>query len=135
LAAFYRAFGLEVAANAGERHDHLCLELEFMCVLTAKEAYALAHGLNPDQLDQCLDGQRKFLREHLARWTPAFARRLRAATDEPALTGLAEFTLAFIVSECAACGVRPGSEDLLLRPVDEAVETLCESCELATSPK
>lgn len=135
LAAFYRAFGLEVAQDAGERHDHLCLELEFMCVLSAKEAYALDHQLGSDQLPQCLDAQRKFLREHLGRWTPAFARRLAAATDEPALRGLAEFTLAIMTAECARLGVKPGSGDLSLRPVDEAAETLCESCGLANLPK
>jgi nitrate reductase assembly molybdenum cofactor insertion protein NarJ len=41
LAAFYRAYGLNMAADAGERQDHLCVELEFMSVLAAKEAYAL----------------------------------------------------------------------------------------------
>ena len=40
LAAFYRAFGLELAADAAERQDHLCIELEFMSVLAAKEGYA-----------------------------------------------------------------------------------------------
>ncbi len=135
LAAFYRAFGLEMAEDAGERHDHLCLELEFMCVLAAKEAYALDRQLALDSLTQCLDAQRKFLREHLGRWAPAFARRLAAATDEPALRGFAEFTLAVIAAECARLGVKPGSEDLSLRPVDEAAETLCESCGLANLPK
>ena len=67
LAAFYHAFGLEVAEDAGERHDHLCLELEFMCVLAAKEAYAHEHQLDAEQLAQCRDAQKTFLREHLGR--------------------------------------------------------------------
>ena len=38
LAAFYRAFGLEIGERPEiERQDHLCIELEFMCVLTAKK--------------------------------------------------------------------------------------------------
>lgn len=128
LAAFYRAFGLEVTEDAGERHDHICLELEFMCVLAAKEAWALEHQLDGDQLTQCQDAQKKFLREHLGRWTPAFTRRLAAATHEPTLRALAEFTRAFIESECVRFGVTPGSEDLLLRPVDDAAERMCDSC-------
>lgn len=128
LAAFYRAFGLEVTEDAGERHDHICLELEFMCVLAAKEAWALEHQLDGDQLTQCQDAQKKFLREHLGRWTPAFTRRLAAATNEPTLQALAEFTRAFIESECVRFGVTPGSEDLLLRPVDDAAERMCDSC-------
>ena len=38
LAAFYRAFGLELADEAGERPDHIGMELEFMSILSAKEA-------------------------------------------------------------------------------------------------
>ena len=130
LAAFYRAFGLEVAEDAGERHDHLCLELEFMCVLAAKEAYAHEHQLDPEQLAQCRDAQKKFLREHLGRWAPAFTRRLAAATNQPTLHALAEFTRTFVECECARFGVKGGSEELLLRPVDEAAESMCASCGL-----
>jgi DMSO reductase family type II enzyme chaperone len=134
LAAFYRAFGLEVAEDAGERHDHICLELEFMCVLAAKEAYALEHQLAADQLAQCRDAQKKFLREHLGRWTPAFARRLAAATSEPTMRALAEFTRAFVESECVRFGVNPGSEELSLRPVDEAADRACDSCGINNLP-
>jgi len=134
LAAFYRAFGLEVAEDAGERQDHICLELEFMCVLAAKEAYALEYQLDPDQLAQCRGAQKNFLREHLGRWTPAFTRRLAAATSDPTLRSLAEFTRAFIESECARFGVKPGSEELSLRPVDEAADRMCDACGLDKLP-
>ena len=134
LAAFYRAFGLEVAADADERHDHICLELEFLCVLAAKEAYALENQLDADELTLCRDAQRKFLREHVGRWTPAFARRLASATNDSVLGALAEFTRAFVEAECVRFGVTPGSEDLLLRPVDESAESMCASCDLANLP-
>jgi DMSO reductase family type II enzyme chaperone len=134
LAAFYRAFGLEVTEDAGERHDHLCLELEFMCVLAAKEAYAHEHQLDGEQLAQCRDTQKKFLREHLGRWTPAFTRRLAAATSEPTLRALAEYTRAFIESECARFGVKPGSDELALRPVDETADRMCDSCGINNLP-
>jgi hypothetical protein len=103
-------------------------------VLAAKEAYALEHQLDGEQLAQCRDAQRKFLREHLGRWTPAFTRRLAAATHEPTLRALAEFTRAFIESECVRFGVTPGSEDLLLRPVDDAAERMCDSCGITNLP-
>lgn len=134
LAAFYRAFGLEVADDAGERHDHLSLELEFICVLAAKEAYAIEYQLDAEELALCRDAQRKFLREHLGRWIPAFTRRLVAASDNPALGALADFTRSFVESECARFGVNPGSEELLLRPVDEASDRACDSCGLASLP-
>jgi DMSO reductase family type II enzyme chaperone len=128
LAAFYRAFGLELAEDADERPDHICLELEFMCVLAAKETYALEHQLDPEQLSVCRDAQKKFLREHLGRWTPAFTRRLaRMACDTP-LSALANFTREFLEAECKRYEISPGSEELLLRPVDETAESLCNSC-------
>ena len=134
LAAFYRAFGLEVAGNADERHDHICMELEFMCVLTAKEAYALGNQLNADAISICRDAQKRFLRDHLGRWTPAFTRRLARMAAGTPLEALANLTRSFIESECALFGVTPGSEDLLLRPVDAASETMCDSCGLNQLP-
>ena len=134
LAAFYRAFGLEVGEDADERHDHICLELEFMCVLAAKEAYALEHQLDLEDLSLCREAQKRFLREHLGRWTPAFARRLARMAGDTALGALANFTRAFVESECARHGIAPGSEDLLLRPVDEAAESMCNSCGVTQLP-
>ncbi len=128
VAAFYRAFGLEVAADADERQDHLCLELEFMCVLAAKEAFALEHQLDSDDLALGRDAQKKFLREHLGRWTPAFARRLARFAGDSVLGALAMVTRLFIDAECGRCGITPGNEDLMLRPVDEAGESLCTGC-------
>jgi DMSO reductase family type II enzyme chaperone len=134
LAAFYCAFGLEVANGAAERPDHLGMELEFMSVLAAKEAYAYEYQLDDDRRVLCGDAQKKFLREHLGRWSPGFARRLaRAATNET-LAALAEFTRDFIVADCERFGLSPGSEELLLRPADEAAESLCASCGLQNLP-
>ena len=45
-----------------------------------------------------------------------------------ALGALASLTRTFVEAECALHGIAPGSEDLLLRPVDEAAESLCNSC-------
>jgi len=134
LAAFYRAFGLDVATDADERHDHICLELEFMCVLAAKEAYALEHQLDPEELSICRDAQKRFLREHLARWTPAFARRLARMAGDAPLGALANLTRCFVETGCARYGIPPGSEDLLLRPVDEAAESMCNSCGISHLP-
>jgi putative dimethyl sulfoxide reductase chaperone len=134
LAAFYRAFGLEVAEDADERHDHICLELEFMCVLAAKEAYALEHQLDLGDLSLCRDAQKRFLREHLGRWTPAFARRLARMAGDTALGALANLTRVFVEAECARFGIAPGSEDLLLRPVDETAESMCNSCGVTQLP-
>jgi len=128
LGAFYAAFGLEMSPDAAERQDHVCIELEFMSVLAAKEAFAHEHQLDEEQREVCCDAQRAFLREHLGRWTPAFTRRLGRLAGDNALTALAEFTREFIVADCARFHVTPGSEDLLLRPIDENSESLCATC-------
>lgn len=130
LAAFYRAFGLEVADGAAERPDHIGMELEFMAVLAAKEAYAATQGWDDCRGALCRDAQKKFLCEHLGRWVPAFARHLaRTATDET-LAALGEFTRDFVVAECARFGLPAGSDDLLLRPADAGAESLCAACGL-----
>jgi DMSO reductase family type II enzyme chaperone len=134
LAAFYRAFGMEVADGAAERPDHLGMELEFMSVLAAREAYAHEHQLDNEAVAVCRDAQKKFLREHLGRWSPAFARRLARVAVDPALAALAGLLRDFVTAECARFGVAAGSEDLLLRPVDEAAESLCASCGLKNLP-
>jgi len=134
LAAFYRAFGLEIADDAAERPDHLCVELEFMAVLAAKEAWAREHQLDADALAVVRDAQKKFLREHLGRWTPAFTRRLEREAGPGPLTALARFTREFVLAECARCGVVAGNEDLLLRPVDETAESLCATCGITALP-
>ncbi len=128
LAAFYSAFGLEISEDATERQDHICLELEFMSVLAMKEAYALENQLDFEQLAICRDAQKKFLHEHLARWTPAFTRRLAKNVSNTPLEAIARFTQSFILLECRRYGISPGSEDLMLRPIDETSERLCESC-------
>lgn len=132
LAAFYRAFGMELGPEGGERHDHLAVELEFMAVLTGQEAHALAQRLPDDLLAVNLQAQRRFLREHLGRWCPAFARRLQGVVGERVLGQFARFLLAFVVEECRRLEVPSGAEDLHLRPADEAA-SLCDACGLAQS--
>jgi DMSO reductase family type II enzyme chaperone len=134
LGAFYAAFGLEMAADAAERQDHISIEMEFMSVLAAKEAYALEHQLDDDHAAVCREAQKKFLREHLGRWTPAFTRRLARLAGDTALGALADFTREFITWECARFKVTPGSEDLLLRPIDESSESLCATCGITNLP-
>lgn len=126
IAAFYRAFGLEVASDANDRVDNIAMECEFFSVLCAKEAAAD----QSDHIEICRTAQKQFLREHLVRWIPAFTRRLeRLAADEffPAHARLLRETVAV---ECARYGLKPGNEDLQLRPAGE-LEDPCGSCGLA----
>lgn len=130
LGAFYRAFGMEPGTESGERLDHLSVELEFMSVLTAQEAGLQGAAADREAVAVCRDAQRKFLREHVGRWTPAFARRLRRAVGDRPLGHLADLALAFLEIECARYHVPLGSAELVLRPADEAA-SLCDGCGLA----
>jgi DMSO reductase family type II enzyme chaperone len=131
IAAFYKAFGMEIAPDAKDRPDFIAAEFEFMAVLCAKECYALENNLPAEQLALCRDAQRDFLRDHLARWTPAFTRRVERLTASHYLRALAVFTREFILSECKRAGAPSGNEDLNLRPADVAGETMCDSCGVA----
>lgn len=133
LAAFYRAYGLEVG-DSSERHDHLCCELEFMSVLAAKEAWAMSGLADGEALATCRETQRDFLREHLGRWTPAFARVLQTHLGEGPLVHLGQLLRVFVESECVRFGVPAGAASLVVRPVDEEGERLCEGCGLKQAP-
>jgi TorA maturation chaperone TorD len=103
LAGFYRAWGLELAAGAGERADHLAIELEFMHYLAFREAWALEHhGSERAALVQA--SERRFLAEHLGRWGPAVARAAGSSAD--GWVGEAARLLErFLVAEMAAAGI------------------------------
>ncbi len=128
IAAFYRAFGLELAGDAPERVDHIAMECEFYAVLCAKEAYALEYS--PDNLDVTRDAQKKFLREHLARWTPAFSRRLQRIANDAFYRSIAELLRVAVLAECERFGIQAGNEDIQLRPAEELVDP-CGACGLA----
>lgn len=134
LAAFYRAYGLNMATDAGERQDHLCVELEFMSVLAAKEAYALDGQADGEALIACRESQRDFLREHLGRWAPAFARMLMTRTGPGPLSAFAALLRTFVESDCARFDVAAGADHLVVRQADDEAERLCDGCGLQKGP-
>jgi len=72
LAGFYRAFGVNAEQD---RSDHIAMELEFCYLLSLKEARA--RSLREDEhVAICRQGQRTFMREHLARWAPHIGQRI-----------------------------------------------------------
>ncbi len=134
ISAFYVAFGLEMAPDAAERQDHISIELEFLSVLAAKEAYAMERQFDDEKIDLCREARKKFLREHLGRWAPAFARGLARMAGDTPLGALAGFLREYITEDCSRLNIAPGSEDLLFRPIDESSESLCASCGITNLP-
>ncbi len=131
IAGFYRAFGLEVSNSAGERLDHITVELEFMGFLAYKHAYAMAqHG--EEQVEICLDALKKFMKEHLGRWVPTFATQLARKAGEGFYKELAEFTVWWVLKDAKQLGVKPSKLDETKAARIEPEEDGCLSCPVAS---
>jgi TorA maturation chaperone TorD len=75
----YAQAGVEL--GAGERADHIGLELQFLSLLCEDEATAwLAH--DPEEASAALRRQQAFLDGHLLRWLHSFVRGVREVADE-----------------------------------------------------
>ena len=128
IAWFYSAFGLEMNDASFERVDHVAAECEFMSVLCAKEARAVATD-DSGLLESCVDAERSFLRDHLARWFPAFTYRVRQAKRDGFYAALAEFSAHWIGHECRHFEISQGQQFMELMPADPERDTTisCES--------
>jgi len=122
LAGFYRAFGLEIANGANGRPDHIAAECEFMSVLCLKESFARKQG-DEENADICLNAERTFLRDHLARWLPAFARHVKEADADGLFAAFARFADAFVKAECSHFDIHAGPPTLELRTPDPVLDT------------
>ena len=129
LAGFYNAFGMNLHDSAFERADHVAVECEFLSVLCAKEAWGRQQNISP-LAETCSDAQRLFLRDHLARWLPAFAQRVMSAEPDGLYGRLAALASAFITHECRTFDLEIGPPWLELRPDDPAADASIE-CDAA----
>lgn len=128
-AGFLRAFGLTASPAFKDRLDHVSVELEFLHVLAAKEAYALAQGHGEERLSIVRDAARKYLKHHLGRWAPHFAARLEQKAQSGPYAALARLLSAFVAEETRAHEVAPVSVDAagMLDPqLEEPIG--CEGC-------
>ena len=128
ISGFLTAFGLKLNVAEHERIDHISCELEFMCFLTRKEAYAIQNEKSA-LLKETLKAERSFLKDHLARFTPTFS-HLCLKEDQGGFYGnLGRLLQNFIQLECVRFDLKSGSEKLHLRSsvtVDE-----CFDCEFS----
>ncbi len=109
LNALYEQFGVVPNPQLKDREDHLSVELEFMQLLAAKEAYAEENGHGGDKLALCRGAQKKFLENHLGLWGRAFSGRLDAHTGGRRFYGaLARLLDAYLEHEIREIGLPPG---------------------------
>ena len=125
IAAFYRAAGLKLSGRAKERVDFVSIEMEFMNFLCFKQSFAEEKS-NSGLVDACKALQAKFLQDHLARWMPAFTRRVMECSKE-FYGNLAQLTLQFVLDECAKLKVESGSSELMVCVQIELPES-CNDC-------
>lgn len=128
-AGFLQAFGLAPAPGLGDRLDHVAVELEFLHVLAAKEAYALAHDHGAERLAIVRAATRRYLQDHLGRWAPAFAARLESKAQDGLYAALARLLGAFVAEEARALGVAPVAAGMAAAdPHVDDEPALCDGC-------
>jgi TorA maturation chaperone TorD len=115
------------------RLDQISVELEFLHVLAAKEAYALAHGHGEERLAIVRDATRKYLKEHLGRWAPAFAVQLESKAQDGPYAALARLLAAFVAEETGVLGVTPMTAGVApFAPQTDDGPAACDGCAAAS---
>jgi TorA maturation chaperone TorD len=115
IAGFYNAFGLTLNLSEHERVDHLGCECELLAFLARKEAHAREQN-DAGMLKETLRGQRLFLKDHLGRFVPAFAKLLSRENPDGFYGALGNLCYDFIRRECDHYQVPLGPPLLRLRP-------------------
>lgn len=106
IAGYYAAFGMKKTDYLSEGVDHISVELEFMHVLTHKEAYALNnHG--QDKADICIDAQKKFIKKEVGSWAPLFTLLLEKNARDEFYIKVASVLRVFMQSEAMYLKVKP----------------------------
>lgn len=123
IAGFYNAWGLQTSETRRTMPDFIGTELEFLAMLTRREAYATLRGwANRRKLAQ--ESAQAFMQTHPGRWVNAFAGELRevaAETDAGRFyAAVARLLEQFVVMDIAAAGVLPAALNARVpRPEDD----------------
>jgi TorA maturation chaperone TorD len=105
LAAEYLEAGLELATDLNELPDHISVELEFMSFLCDREILALDENRVQDG-KRYWESQRKFVGQHLARWFPKMALRVREANPEHLYALVLQAAYAFLRHDLEYLGIQ-----------------------------
>lgn len=118
IVGFYRAFGLVPREEERERPDHLSCELEFLDFLSRKEAVAL-EARQEETRQETHKAVRLFLKDHVGRVGPTFARGLRKEDEQGFYGRLGDALFDFLTLECRRLQVEAGPVLLPLRSAEE----------------
>ncbi len=114
-AGFYRAHGLTLGGKQKDRPDGIGPELEFMGFLAQKQGLADSVG-RVDAVQECIDTQALFLRDHLGAWGPDYGRRMAAVSAHPFFRSAGAFLTFWLEAEIERFGVIPHDPDHLPIP-------------------
>lgn len=123
IAGFYNAWGLQTSESRRTMPDFVGTELEFLAMVTRREAYAALRGW-ANRRKVARESADSFMQSHLGRWVNAFAADLRDVVADDAAgrfyAALARTLEQFVVMDVAAAGVAPAMLTLRVpRPEDD----------------
>ncbi len=129
IAAFYRAFGFDVARGSSEKADHIVAELQFVALLHVKLARASETGKN-EHIETTRRALEAFVTDHLGCWIDGFRERL-AGTTALDLYGRISRTLGVVwdVVLVANAIPRPGDATGVIPTVDDGTPYECGLCD------
>lgn len=127
VCGFYRAFGLEPSSRVIERWDHVAVELEFVELLSAKEAYALETG-EEEMFQLTRQALKRFVREHLGFFGIALGSSLQEEEPRGFYGSTGGLLVGFLTAISRELGVPAGPRSLPLNAVeDDGVPMACGS--------
>ncbi|MBD8498161.1 TorD/DmsD family molecular chaperone [Paenibacillus arenosi] len=92
----YEQFSLHFKKLRGETDDHIAIELEFMITLIEK---MLNTVMTEERFSRYMNGQRRFVKEHLQCWAARFAADLKQYTTHPLYGAIAMMLQEFVARE------------------------------------
>lgn len=102
VAGYYRAFGFQVQ---DERPDYLGAQVEFLALLSLKEAHALLEG-RPEEAVASRQTRAQFAHQHLPPWLPSFRERAQTA-GLSCFAALADLVQALVEADLSAPAPAP----------------------------
>ena len=108
LGGFYETFGFEFPKSRGrERVDHITVELAFMSYCCFREAYGISNGHDEKKIAIVRASTKKFVRNHIGRWSPLFALFTARKAERMLYKDLVDLLSLFVKNECALLDVKP----------------------------
>jgi TorA maturation chaperone TorD len=125
VGGFYRAFGLVPSGKHGERWDHVAIELEFVELLSMKEAYALETN-QIEMFEVTRHALRRFVREHVGYFGIALGASLEEEDPNGFYGRTGRLLAGYLASVCRELGVPEGPRTLPLNAIeDDGVPMAC----------